>query len=301
MLNKIKSKLNSPSPKELTSTILEELNIIRKNQDTIVLYGSPTGSNWLGIKNATTSLFSKNSIEIPQVYSRANISTKIQKTICLELKKLKFKKVIFSGFANYFFDWIDWLYDDIQIETIYHGTISEFHETDTQKYISRLIEYSHQKKIARIGFIKKGLSEIFKKIYKIDTYHQKLNNPIIPKQIKKLILDRSKVHIGVFGSNNFNKNIHNQVIHALMIENSIVHVLDKSVFQYLKMNNRIIGHGKNLKSNVFLGILGSMDLNLYMSYSESWGLIKYESEKMGVPCINIDEINYNTIIKNSIK
>ena len=81
-----------------------------------------------------------------------------------------------------------------------------------------------------------------------------------------------------------------------MIENVIVHVLDKSVFQYLGMDERIVEHGKNLPREQFLSILGSMDLNLYMSFNESWGLVAFESEAIGVKTINNDNIDYlNTI------
>ena len=62
------------------------------------------------------------------------------------------------------------------------------------------------------------------------------------------------------------------------------------------MDERIIEHGKNLTHDRFLQVLGSMDLNLYMSYSESWGLVAYESEALGVPCINSFQVNYLEII-----
>ena len=288
------------SPNTSISSIINDIKIIRNDHNSIAFYGSPTGSNWLGIKNATTGIFPNNSIEIPQVYSNANISVKDQNKICSELVKLDFKKVIISGFANYFFDWIDLLHKNIDVEIIYHGTISEFHDNNTQQFISKIINYSKKNKISSLGFIKADLDNIFKKLYDINCHHQPLNEPNIPSNIKKIQLDNSKIHIGVFGSNTFNKNIHNQVIHALMLEKSIIHVLDKSIFKYLNMDDRIIEHGKNLNAIVFLEILGSMDLNLYMSYSESWGLIQYESEKMGVPCLTIDKINYISIIKNAI-
>jgi glycosyltransferase involved in cell wall biosynthesis len=121
--------------------------------------------------------------------------------------------------------------------------------------------------------------------------------PIIPKGIKKIELDTTKIHIGVFGADTFNKNLHNQVIHALMLDDVIVHVLDKTIFNYLGMNERIVGHGNNLPREQFLSILGSMDLNLYMSFNESWGLVTKESEAMGVRALNIENIDYLKSIK----
>ena len=59
-------------------------------------------------------------------------------------------------------------------------------------------------------------------------------------------------------------------------------------------------HGTNLTHDNFLSVLGSMDLNLYMSYSESWGLVAYESEAMGVPCLMPQTADYLTAIKNAL-
>ena len=114
-------------------------------------------------------------------------------------------------------------------------------------------------------------------------------------------LDKTKIHVGVFGADTFNKNLHNQVIHALMIENVIVHVLDKSIFEYLNLSERIVEHGKNLDKVHFLSILGSMDLNLYMSFNESWGLVSHESLEIGVPCIEIIKFDYFKLIRNQIE
>jgi hypothetical protein len=38
-----------------------------------------------------------------------------------------------------------------------------------------------------------------------------------------------------------------------------------------------------------------------MSYSESWGLVAYESEAMGVPAVRMDDINYYEKIKKAIE
>lgn len=48
-------------------------------------------------------------------------------------------------------------------------------------------------------------------------------------------------------------------------------------------------------------ILGSVDLNLYMSISESWGLVAFESEALGVPYIKSLDIEYFNVIKDQIE
>ena len=94
--------------------------------------------------------------------------------------------------------------------------------------------------------------------------------------------------------------MHNQVLNSLAVDNTIIHVLDKSKFKYLKMDDRIIEHGANLSRDKFLSILSSMDLNLYMSYSESWGLIAKESEILGVKCLVNDSVDYYDTINTEI-
>lgn len=183
------------------------------------------------------------------------------------------------------------------IEVLYHGTISEWHDLSHRDFIGKLIQLGKNGKIHRFGFVKKGLEEVFSTLYGFESYHQPLPDPTIPQNLTKLNLDRSKIHIGVFGANTFNKNLHNQVVHALLIENAVVHVLDKSIFAYLGMNHRIVEHGSNLPREQFLSLVGSMDLNLYISFNESWGLVAKESEAMGVKCISLESLDYKTIIQ----
>jgi hypothetical protein len=274
---------------------------IRGENDILVLYGSPTEGNWKGIANATIGLFPEKVLQIPQWYSNSVLNKQETEEICNFIQELNFKKVIVSGFADYFFDWIELLHFSTQIEIIFHGTISEFHESEKRSFIGRLIQFGKTKKIIRFGFVKEGLAEVFIKLYDFDCFHQPLNTPIIPEKLKKIDLDKTKIHVGVFGADTFNKNLHNQVIHSLIIENVLVHVLDKSVFQYLGMDERIVEHGKNLPREQFLSILGSMDLNLYMSFNESWGLVAFESEALGVKTIHNNNIDYLNTIRLKLK
>jgi glycosyltransferase involved in cell wall biosynthesis len=300
MYKKLLERFFGKKNKELLFESLTALKVTRKESNFVVLYGTPTNGSWLGITNATKGLFPDSAIAIPQWYSNPVFTLKEQSEFCREIINLKFSKVIISGFAPYFFEWIEQLRGSVDIDVIFHGTISEFHEKSKQVFIGKIIQFGKQGKIKRFGFVKKGLAEVFNKLYGFECYHQPLSSPEIPKNIQTIDLDRSKIHIGVFGGDTFNKNLHNQVIHALLIENTIVHVLDKSIFSYLQMDDRIIAHGKNLSRDKFLNILGSMDLNLYMSYSESWGLIAYESEAMGVPCVNNVDVDYKFLIASKL-
>lgn len=301
MLHKIKKKLFSENNSLIVSDLIFAISLIRKEHDSIVLYGSPTEGNWKGIANATIGLFPNNSLQIPQWYSNPVLNKKETSEICKHLKDSKFEKVIISGFASYFFDWIELLKAGVKIEIIFHGTISEFHEKEKQQFIGNLIKLGNVGTISRFGFVKEGLDQVFKTLYGFDSFHQPLSNPIIPTGLQFLKLDKSKVHVGIFGADTFNKNLHNQVIHALMMEDVVVHVLDKSIFEYLNLSDRIVEHGKNLDKTQFLSILGSMNLNLYISFNESWGLVSHESLALGVPCIESLKVDYLKLIKDQIE
>ncbi len=292
MLKRLLNKFKKSQNKEILAHLAIKLQEISENNAVLVLYGSPTEGNWKGIANATVGLFPSNSLEIPQWYSNAVLNQKETIEICTLIKQVKFKKIVISGFAHYFFEWIEFLHPHAEIEIIYHGTISEFHDPSQQIFIEQLISFGKTKKISRFGFVYEGMAEVFTKLFDLDCYQQPLNPPIIPKEIKKIELDKTKLHIGVFGADTFNKNLHNQVIHALMIDEVVVHVLDKSIFKYLGKEDRIVEHGENLPREQFLSILGSMDMNLYMSFNESWGLVAKESEAMGVKTISNLNINY---------
>jgi len=300
MFHRLKQFFTAFKSADLLSTVILQLQDIRGNSNQLTLYGTPTKEHWLGIANATKSLFPDCSLAIPQVYSQHGFTNADSEVLLNAIAKANFDRVVISGFADFFFSYIDHLYPHTSIEVIFHGTIAEFHEPAKQDLVKKIILYCNQNKIQRIGFIKKGLAEIFTALFKVECYHCPLPTPAIPPTVNRLNLDRTKVHIGVFGADTFNKNLHNQVIHALLIENSIVHVLDKSHFDYLQAGNRIVEHGNHLPREIFLGILGSMDLNLYMSFSESWGLVAYESEAMGIPCLLPLTVDYLGEIKSAL-
>ena len=301
MLKRLLNKFKKSQNKEILAHLVIKLQEISENNSVLVLYGSPTEGNWKGIANATLGLFPSNSLEIPQWYSNTVLNEKETIEICTLINQAKFEKIVISGFAPYFFDWIELLHSNTKIEVVYHGTISEFHDPLKQDFIEQLISFGKTKKISRVGFVKEGLAEVFSKLFDLDSYYQPLNSPIIPDGLKKIELDKTKIHVGVFGADTFNKNLHNQVIHALMIDEVVVHVLDKSIFKYLGKEDRIVEHGKDLPREKFLSILGSMDLNLYMSFNESWGLVAKESEAMGVSLLSPSNVDYLKLILDKIE
>jgi glycosyltransferase involved in cell wall biosynthesis len=281
--------------------ISSNLQEIRNRSSTLAIYGSPTGASYLGIANATRNLYPHNSLEIPQYYSNTQLTKKQFNYLITAINNLKFENVILSGFAPYFFDIADNIYTNTSVIAFYHGTISELHSDENRKFITNLVSRTRKGIFSEISFVCKNLDITFNKLFKIKTSHQPLKIEVEMSNFNKIDLDESKIHIGIFGSDTFNKNLHNQVIHSLLFDNVIVHVLDKSVFDYLEMPDRIIEHGTNLHRAEFLSILGSMDLNLYMSYNESFGLLSFESEVLTVPCLRMNTVDYRNLISLEIE
>ena len=301
MVKKILSTIFQQASQGDLSPLLQELSRVRKLHAQVVLYGSPTGPNWLGIAHATQGLFPENSIEIPQQFSQCLLNRKEQNACIQAIKTLQFESVLISGFAPYFIDWIEALHTKVAVNVLYHGTISEWHDASHQALIGKMIQLGKQGAIKEFQFVKKGLDHVFRTLYNLPAVHQPLSDPILPEGLQKLQLDRSKIHVGIFGSNTFNKNLHNQVVHTLMLPNTVAHVLDSTLFDYLDMPDRIVGHGTDLKRESFFGILGSMDLNLYLSFNESWGLVAKESVLLGVPVLGPQDLDYLQQITSAIE
>ncbi len=302
MIRKIRNKLlRGRDISRMLQEACDRLATIRAHSDVVALYGSPTGPHWLGIANATRGLYGEAALELAQSYSNQVFTPTQLRELCDRIVALKFKRVVISGFAPYFFDLIDYLSRHCEIQTLYHGTISEFHSPVQQQLMKGLISYARAGKVQELSFVKKGLEQVFIKLYGVHATHIPLQAPHIPAGIQPIAIDAGKIHIGVFGGDTFNKNLHNQVIYALMIPGTVVHVLDQKMFDYLDMGDRIVGHGTHLHKEKFLNILGAMTVNLYMSYSESWGLVAYESEAMGVPAVRMDHVDYYDKILTAIE
>jgi glycosyltransferase involved in cell wall biosynthesis len=53
----------------------------------------------------------------------------------------------------------------------------------------------------------------------------------------------------------------------------------------------------------YLGLLGQMDVNLHLSFSESWGQLTAESLAMGVPCLianHSDIYDYDPLLRERL-
>ncbi len=271
------------------SDLIENIFQIRKRSDVLAICPKPTGYSWMGVYIATRGLFPDNTLSLPQYYSNTVFSDKELNQICDILNEQKFKNIVLSGFPPYFEKIALSVCKTTIVKVIYHGFLSELSDSiPKQDILNQILNLFDAGIIKSIAFNKKGMDETFKKIRKINAGYILLNTPFVKLSLNKLSSIDNKIHIGILANNNFRKNIHNQVAAALMIDNSIIHCTSDESFKYLDSENRIVRHPSNLSHIDYLNLLGSVDINMYITYSESWGLVITESLMLGVPCLAAD-------------
>ena len=120
-----------------------------------------------------------------------------------------------------------------------------------------------------------------KQRFSIPSFEIILPNNTIRSEAPKLGAD---VNIGCLVNNSFRKNIHNQAMAASMIENATVHLFKNDDLEYLKLpktkTHELMEH------HAFFELIGSMSINMHVTFSESWGQVLSESISQGVPCIS---------------
>lgn len=290
IFDKIKEKAFVHSNVRLEMDVVRtRIQKIHETSSLIAISPTPTIYNWLGVNRATHNIFPDSSFDIPQYYSRTVYSDNELKEIANIITDLNFDKIIFSGFCDYFeflISLLKSLRPNIFIALIYHGSLSELAGNQKMKNdFIKIIELIKKKKIDRIGFVKKGLDICINKIFHLESYPLLIPPPDISDVIHEKADRRKNIHIGIFANNQLRKNTHNQIAAALMIDNAMIHTTDKFEYSYFDCNNRIIEHPSCLKWNDLMFLLFQMDINLYNTYTETWGQIVVESLALGVPCL----------------
>ena len=293
MFKKLREKryINKNIKKHL-DLLFSEIERIRNVSEIIAICSQPTGDSYRGIHTATIGLFPDCTFVIPQYFSKPVYDYKELTSIVDKIIKAGFSKVIISGTPPYFGILIELINKlkkinntSLKVLLIYHGSLaSNAEDEDTPIFLQRLIQLAIDRKIDKLGFVKKGMKETFEKLLGIQTNYLLLKTNT-EKRIEPLYDINKEVHVGIFTHDQYRKNIHNQVAAALMIENAKVHLKKTYSFEYLHANDRFILHGYSDSYCDFLNILGSMNINLYVTFSECWGQIITESMMLGVPCL----------------
>ena len=131
-----------------------------------------------------------------------------------------------------------------------------------------------------VGFVKHGLAEMFEALG-YETRWVPNRMPKLPDLARAPTQGRQP-HVGVMAEPFWRKNVVTQ-LGAVAILNGTAHVMKRPDIRYLA-RLPIIEHG-TLAWEQFVGLLGSMDLNLYTTLSECQPLTPMESYLSGVPCL----------------
>lgn len=284
MFSKIRNRILNLKAEYSVIDLLDNVKEIVEKGNAIAICPQPTGPNWKGISIATENLFTGIKLEIPQFYSNQLITDEEFKELFIQFKALGGEKVIINGFPKYFSKWVGILKElELKVFVVFHGGLSEFSGKNPENIsLGLILDLFKKNQIDRFAVVKKGLDLLLtsltgKKVYRI-------HPNVKPLEIRTSERTNKKTQIGVFSNDSYNKNRHNQVAAALMVENSEVHILGNNEFSYFGMDDRLKVH-KELDHEAFLNLIGKMDVNLYLSYSESWGQIVTESISKGIPCL----------------
>lgn len=287
--------------------IAEQLKQIRAYSSLIAISPTPTQYNWLGVNRATHNLFPFSTFNIPQYYSQTVYSDQELRKMVQIIIDLGFEKIIFSGFSGYFVELIKMIKQqkkNIFIGLIYHGSLSELAGNEImQNDFIKIIEMVREGNISRIAYIKKGLDLCIKKIYGLTPYSLIIPPPDVSGIKKEKINGKKNIHIGVFANKQLRKNVHNQIAAGLMINNAIIHATEVSEYSYFGNKERIIEHPSGMAWSSFMFLLSQMDINLYNTYTETWGQIVIESMAVGVPCLTNNSsgvLDYNNDLKRNL-
>lgn len=267
------------------AALLKQVEGIRLAGDTIAICAAPTGPNWLGIRNATQQLFGPCMLELPQYYSQPLLEDADLLLLANGIKQQKFSNVVFSGFPPYFGKLVDALQgvNGVRLGVILHGTFSEVEQGGRISEAMLLpLQLAGQNKLQKVGAVRKDVADFIGSYLRVPTFTLH-NKCMVPVDVRPALPKEGLQHIGVFGTENFNKNLHNQVAGAATLNNCRVFVTQPQLYTYL--NNAAITGVPHSTHAKFLGYLASMDVNLHLSFSESWGQIAAESMALGVPCL----------------
>jgi len=137
--------------------------------------------------------------------------------------------------------------------------------------------------IEKVGFAKEAAALYFKE-KGVNAFFV-MNRPGKYDKTKR-IPNLKNPQIGVWGSHMWHRNLVNQVLAGLMVENSQIHMNELPEYFFID-KERVKRHGV-LSKEEYIPLLRSMDINLYISFTDCFPMTVIESMSCGIPCITSD-------------
>ncbi len=251
---------------------------IKNKRPEIIAIVSP---DFRGVRSATIEMV-PDVIEISNIYSHKKAAE-----LATEVIKYSPKKVLISGYAQGHDMLIEELKKadpSLRIFVLIHSAFIWFDVYPAENYVfERFIKLAKDGIVEKVSCWKKDLGEYFKS-QGLSTFF--VMNRFYPEKHEFKSIDKDNINIGVFGNNLWHRNITNQVIGALMIKSSKVHVNEISNHFFIN-KERLDIHGI-LPKDEFLKLYKKLDLTLYISMTECFPMVAIESMQYGVPCLLSD-------------
>jgi hypothetical protein len=168
---------------------------------------------------------------------------------------------------------------------MFHGFVAECWDPLAAQAFGSVLRLCREGVIAKLACNKKGLPQTIEKLAGVQAHKFMIPTRLAGGSAAPRSRATGGPHIGVLGQDLFRKNVHNQVAAALLIDGATVHVAGKLRLDYWGRHHRLVRHPALLPHRDYVDLLGQMDLNLHLSFSESWGQVAAESLAMRVPCM----------------
>ena len=269
--------------------IIDQMKHLRTKSELLVFTFQPTGSSYLGVFNATHNLFPDLVVTLPAYHSNCLLSPVQFDALTTAAVSLQFEQVIFGTMPPSLLRFAEKLSQFFQVKMIFHGALSELQNKAALAHFGDIVSKHRSGIFSSVGFVKSGMEVWYEKCFG-ETAHRL---ELFPKSMDPLPAKSDGFfHVGVFVNDSFNKNKVTQVAAALSLPNTRVHTLtSEQDFTFLN-DHRIITHAP-LPHSEFIQLLGSMDVNMHITFSEGMGGQTFtESLQMGVPCLTSNTHQY---------
>jgi hypothetical protein len=254
--------------------LFDNIRAIRRQSDSLAITPTITGYSWMGVNRATHALFPGSVLELPHVLGEPAYSHRELMDICRHVHAQGFSQLILSGFPPCFESLALRFRDHgLTVGCVFHGFLSECGQSPlSSQPFKAVLRLCRAGVIAKLACNKKGLPETIGRLAGL-----RVHKVILPTRVAQFPVRRAiqrapgEIHIGVLAHDTFRKNIHNQVAAALLIDGATVHVAGTPAVDYWDCKHRLVHHPETMPHGDYVSLLGQMDINLHLSFSESWG------------------------------
>ena len=233
-----------------------------------------------GVGSATREMV-RDTVEVLEIQS-----SKSARRIASQILEYNPKKILISGYARgheNLAQELKSLNSKLRIFVLIHSAFIWFDCFPEENYVfERYVRMVGEGTVEKIGFCKRDVAEYFRR-QGLNSYF--VMNRFYPEKHRSKKMS-GKPKIGIWGQNHWHRNITNQVIGALMINDCDIHVNEVSDHFFID-RSRINVHGI-LSKDAFLELLSDMDVNSYVSMTECFPMTVIESLQYCVPCLVSD-------------